>query len=643
MLNFIFTQIFFYLTISLVLFLPGYAILHATYGKNKPFYSIETFLLSFGISLVTIDIAMILLGKAGIPLTATSILSSLALLFLACFSIFTFRKSKLSKAKSNALKISFSRKEFYLFIFLMFLTIFFRTAYLNKTIAPTATDLGHHMYWVNVISQTHSLPDYAKTDIIQKDGNYQISDPQKIDDFIIGEHLFIAAIVLITKINVISSFPVILLYLTDIIGILAIFVLTQTLFSKFSFANNTALFSLFLLGPLFAMSSSQANFVSGGVIGNLLGNIFIPLSIYLFYRAIAEKRASFFMLGMLTAFGLLYTHHLSAFIFIFAISATFLLLFSNPRKGVDDLKELLRQMINPFSLIIISSAALFFFFVMMPSYIQNNAVQTVIGAPTRSTKEGLAISQLSSLTGQVRMSLAFVGLLGLFIFRNKFRRQFAVLAGWAGVIFLMSWKPTLVNINIPSSRIANYLVFPAVIAGSFLLAWFFERLKVSESKKFYLKENWLLTSLLVLLVFASVEGYRDNADSLKEKISADSAVVTYDSAKYLASHSDKSDIILKDHNFISNDSWMKLFFMRDYNYPLTRSFFFRYEVSTTRETCTLEMISNPNSDFGKKCFQQTGTRFVLVNPTLDGAQFEKNNSFWKVYNSGAISTYYLKK
>jgi hypothetical protein len=643
MFDFLLSQFAFYLTLILVLFLPGYGILRATYGKNKPYAPIEIFLISFGLSLVTIDIILIFMDKLGIPLTRTSILTALTLFFLACGVIFFFKKTrKIESIENESSRISFSRKEFYVFILLIFLSIFFRTIYLKNTISPTATDLGHHMYWVNVISQTHVLPDYTKIDIIQNADNYSIGAPQKIDDFIIGEHIFLAAITLITGENVISSFPVITLYLVDIMGILAIFALTYTLFSKFSFAKIAALFSIFLLGPIFAFSSSQANFVSGGVIGNLLGNVLIPLSLYFFYRALEEKRLSFFVFGIFTTFGLFYTHHLSAFIFIFAIAATFALLFFSPKKALVDAKELLRQAISPASLIIISLVIIFFFFVLMPSYIRNNAVKTIIGAPSRSTKEGLSLTQLSLLTGEIRTTLAILGLFVLFFFRSKFYRQFALITGWMGVIFLMSWQPTLVNINIPSTRIANYLVFPAVVASSFFLAWFFQKLKSSSQEKFLIKETWVIASFLLIFIFTVTEGYYDNASSLKDTSTANSAIITYNSAKYLASRIDSSDLILKDHNFISNDSWMKIFFMRDYNFPLTRGFFFRYDTAT-KEQCTLTMISNPNSQLGKKCFQQTGTNFVMINPTVDGVQFEKNAAFWEVYDSGAVSTFYLKK
>lgn len=642
MLSFISSQFIFFLTISLVLFLPGYAIIKAIYGKKTPYNPLEIFLISFGVSLVTIDVMLILLGKADVPLTRTSILTSLFTFLAICLGIFWFQKSKTKQAvPKEPTRLSFSKKETALFVLLMFLSIFFRTAYLKNTISPTATDLGHHMYWIKVISQTQALPEYTKTDIVKENEVYKIGTPQKIEDFIIGEHLFLAAIQIITGFEVVSSFPVILLYLTDLMGLLAIFILTYALFSRFAFANLAALFSLFLLGPLFAFSSSQANFVSGGVVGNLLGNVLIPLALYFFYRALEEKQVSFLVFGIFITFGLFYTHHLSAFVFIFALLATFGLLFFSPKKALADLQEIFRLLLSPAVLLIVFSAIVFFFFVLMPSYIQNNAVQTVLGAPSRSTKEGLSITQLSFLTGEVRMILAILGLGVLLFFKNKFHRQFALLAGWTGMTFLMSWKPTLVNINIPSSRIANYLVFPAVIAGAFFLAWFFQILKTSD-KKLFLKEYWLVASFLIILLFGITGGYYDNTKSLKENVSANSAVITYDSAKYLTTRIDKTDLILKDHNYISNDSWMKIFFMRDYNFPLTRSFFFRYE-GTNREQCTFSMISDPNSTFGKKCFQETGTNFVILNPTVDGGQFEKNKAFWKIYDSGSISTFYLKQ
>ena len=81
--------------------------------------------------------------------------------------------------------------------------------------------------------------------------------------------------------------------------------------------------------------------------------------------------------------------------------------------------------------------------------------------------------------------------------------------------------------------------------------------------------------------------------------------------------------------------------MQDYSFPFSRSYFKRYEDPVKkRESCTLQMISSPDSPIGKKCFTGTGVNFVIVNPQFDSAQFEKSDKFWKTYAGDEIAIYY---
>jgi hypothetical protein len=112
----------------------------------------------------------------------------------------------------------------------------------------------------------------------------------------------------------------------------------------------------------------------------------------------------------------------------------------------------------------------------------------------------------------------------------------------------------------------------------------------------------------------------------------------------LAAAVSREDVVLKDHNYITADSWMKLFFMKGYRYPLSRGLFSRYESTGNRsgDTCTLDMISKPGSDEAKKCFSDTGTDFVMVNPKFDSAQFQRLSNFDQVYENNEIAIYYRK-
>jgi hypothetical protein len=116
---------------------------------------------------------------------------------------------------------------------------------------------------------------------------------------------------------------------------------------------------------------------------------------------------------------------------------------------------------------------------------------------------------------------------------------------------------------------------------------------------------------------------------------------TFHSARYLASviNTDK-DNILKDHLNIPADTWYKIFFMKGYSYPLSRGNLSRYSDSTrSRETCTRDMISDPETDQGKMCFASTGVDYVILNAQMEGTTFEKLPDFSKVYSSGNLSIF----
>jgi hypothetical protein len=87
---------------------------------------------------------------------------------------------------------------------------------------------------------------------------------------------------------------------------------------------------------------------------------------------------------------------------------------------------------------------------------------------------------------------------------------------------------------------------------------------------------------------------------------------------------------------------MKLFFLRDYAYPLSRGFFKRYEDNPNREQCTLLMISVPNTPRGEKCYNDLGVDFVVVNPHIDTTQFKKSDSFSRIYASDTVDIYKKK-
>jgi len=99
--------------------------------------------------------------------------------------------------------------------------------------------------------------------------------------------------------------------------------------------------------------------------------------------------------------------------------------------------------------------------------------------------------------------------------------------------------------------------------------------------------------------------------------------------------------MVKDHIYLAADSWMKLFFMRDYNFPVYRANLERYSNGIDRqEKCTLWMISNPATDDARKCFSDLSVRYVMVNEKIDAIQFDQSREFSKIYSNGEVGVYY---
>lgn len=674
--NFFLEQFLFYFAIVVVLFLPGWFLMQTIFKKNKLLFDpIEKFVVSFGLSIVSVNFLMIIMGYIGISLTRWSILLIIILFSSICWLIINNFKfqiifSKIRKKnqrttinhnnRSNSINETIRRvKQFnistFLVILILFLTIFIKTTYLQNTIFPTSTDLGHHMYWSQQISQTGKLPIYEKIKIKEINGKYQLTDPQPISDFIIGEHLLFAAISLISGISLISYLPTLILFLINIMGLLAIFLLALKIFNNnsdiFNIRNEQiAIFTLLLLGPLWAISSPQTKFVSGGVIGNLLGNFFIPLCLYFYFRAFAEKNDKMLAVALFLTMGLFYTHHLSGFIFLFIIAfitMVFIALSAINKKFKT--KNYLKIIFSPSIFAFLLFASSFLFFVYTPAYLSNHATETAVGVPSKATRAGLTFTQFKYAIGEPRLALGVLGimLITIFSFRKISKHQIignSILIGWMLATSLMTLKPQWLHINLPSGRIANYANFPFIIFGSFAFVWLINYAKTNSNKLVLPTRTFLFISF-IFLVFIFSSGFYDNSQSLVKKPNNQKALQTFQASKYLKNYLQDNmsthNIVLKDHNYLKADSWIKLFFIQDYSLPLSRSYFKRYNDPTKpREMCTLWMISEPVSERAQKCYNETETSFIIINPKFDSAQFKNKQKFWKVYAGEDIAIYY---
>ncbi len=640
MANFIFNQILFYLALILLLFTPGYFLLLAIFGKTKILSSLETFILSFGLGIIINDFIAFVYNKINLPITAFSALAGALIFSLMSYGIFRQKpKTKLSSQLAKSEKktrslFSFSQPQVFLIILLIFFTFFIKTTYLTSTVAPTATDMGHHTYWSKVIANSGKLTHY-----------------EGMPDFIIGEHIVLAELQLITNLSIFSALPVNFLLLINLLGIFTIFIFTL----RVSKNQLIAIFSLLFLGGLFAITSPQTKFVSGGVFGNIMGNYFLPMILYFSYRTFEflEKGFSilpkkelqlsqkFLSLAFFMTFGLFYTHHLTAFIFLFiTLFLVFFYLIMNYQHTFKIIKILGKIIWSPWIITTLSLGIFFFFFVFTPNYFHDSAVKTAVGAPSKATRNGLSLTNLKSSVGEARLAL---GIIGLFLLALSYKRRnlgLAIIFSWTIMLFLMSSEPQLLFINLPSSRIGNYLSYPLSILSAYGLFFLFR----PQTPKYSLSPKLLTSTFFVLLIFILVSGLSDNAQAFKKLPNFTPMVQTFSVAQYLAQRTQPNDIILKDHNYIrSSDTWIKSFFMRGYKYPLSRSYFKRYNDKTKpRENCTLIMISNPQSSDSQKCFTYTHVNFIIVNPLYDSAQFDKLSQFNKIYATNSVVAYYRK-
>lgn len=636
MTQFIFQQLLFFIAIALVMVVPGYFFMNAIRKPNQ-FNRFELGVSSIAASIVIVNFLMLLMGKLSIPLTRASLIGSIALFSFCAFGISHLYRRKHGK-KAFASFPTLTRRQGLLLFAIIIATIAIKTIYLSGSIFPTSTDLGHHMYWSKLITTSGEIPVYEKVDV--GFDNKLFTTP--IADFIIGEHLIFAAIAMISGVSFVSAFPSLVLFFIHLAMLAALFMLVMKLFEKHELQITIALLSLFLLGPIFAIASPQMKFVSGGVVGNTIGNFFIPVLIYFFVRALQEKNSILMSLAIFFGLGLAYTHHLSTFVFIFiAIFTCFAHCILNHKTLWTSIKSWTKIVVHPAVIGVIIFGAVFVFSVYTPTYLNVKAVDTAVGSPTKSTRVGLTPGQLADTAGDARLALALLGLGILFLNRKRDDYGQAFLIGWAAALIIMSLRPQWLLIDIPSNRIASYVVFPVAIVASYSFAYLLKWNK-DQANHVYLRPLFLVATFFLITTFMIQTGSKENTDQIgSEPYDVQSVIQVHAAATYLAQKTTADDIILKDHNYLKADSWIKLFFMRGYNYPLSRGYFKRYnDEAKKREMCTYYMITTPNSNEAADCFAGTGTDFLMVNPQFDSAQFKRSNEFWHVYDANDVSIYH---
>lgn len=634
--EFLIHSFLFLLTLVGAFIVPGFLWWRALFGRSFSLY--EELFYAFLTSLAIIDLLMLTIGQVGLPLSVPYVGGSLLMLTILGGALVWSQRSRGGESHSG---LHFSATGKLIFFGLIALALFVRTLYLTPNILPTATDLGHHLYWADQIVSTESLPVYEKIEIVVDPTTSvaSLAAPKPIADFIIGEHLPLAFFSALSGLTFTSAFPILFLHFINLLSVIAVaalaFRLTTSLTNKAN-PEHVALFVFLVLGTLFALASPQAKFVTGGVVGNIFGNLFIPAVLLLFFRGLVEKKSSFLAAGIFFSFILAYTHHLStlvlAFILVGTIGLTVLSLLSTHQKFIQAWARLVFSSTVLSTLFVIM---LFMLFIALPTYIDTAAIDSAIGTPTKTTRTGLSFFQVSNAIGMGKVALGSFGLLLALTLIRRRPIESSFILGWGGLLLVMAIYPNLVYLDIPSSRIGSYLSYPLALAACFALAWLFQSMKNAPTLPTPFK--WIVVSAVTVFVLGS--GVFDNASSLTFKNRSKELVQTFAATDYLSRHS-AGDMILKDHNYLTADAWMKLFFHRDYGYPLSRGLFGRYEEGgNRRERCTLAMISTPNTAFGEKCFKETRVRYIVVNPTYDSVQFEKTEDFSKLYTSSTAAIF----
>ncbi|MBD3300733.1 MAG: hypothetical protein GF347_05270, partial [Candidatus Moranbacteria bacterium] len=393
-----------FLTLILVFIVPGWLILDLFFAGRDRLSLIEKTGLSLPLSVTLINFIVLLLGRFNVGLNAfnlyLTLIFSVGVLALAYY--FLQKKSQHNSKPVLPIK-TFSRKNL---IILSLISILISARFLALDIVPNNTDLGHHMYWVKNLEINEKIPDYNTSDVI------------------VGEHIAFFVLSKLTGIDILTAFPVVFLMIIDLISFLLIFQLAKRISRK----ESIALISFAFIAVLYVIAAPFMKFVSGGVVGNTFGNLFIPsvlLSLFLSFR-FNEKR--FLALAIFLFVGIFYIHHLSTFLLIFIIlslvgSQILLELMFPYRKRFDFrvLKRWLRLFFSKAPLIVLTISAVFIGLIYTPHYIRHEAVETVVQTPDKDSHRGVSLNSFTSSIGEFRTLLGILGVVvfGWVIARNS--------------------------------------------------------------------------------------------------------------------------------------------------------------------------------------------------------------------------------
>ena len=619
--------------------LPGMAVLRAIFPWERNPVRHLAYAIVVGIALLD---ALMIIAQTVLKLPLSpSVVATIPIIPLVVAAIIRRRSAETAATLSAP-----HRRIAVAAIGLFALVVAIKTPFVARTAFPTATDMGHHLYWVNAIVTTQSIVPYTKRTLINSDDGVTLSDPRPIADFIIGEHLPLAAILLLTGVDITHVTPVLFLFILELLSVVAVALLAadiaRHLYTTRYAAEGAFLSALFIGGAIYAISGAQTKFVTGGVIGNIFGIVCIPLIMGAFFRALTEQNdqrgGRWAALGMALSVLLAYTHHLSTFLLIYALAGVSAMI------GVLALRHhTLRPLLHTLwrrgthrGVIGVLVAIILLLILHRVAYLSPDVVASATGAPSKATRTGVSLVQLWASVGALRATLGVFGaVVALIIAVRRPRATIAgaLVFGWVAIMMAAALIPQALGINIISTRVANYATIPLTVAAAVALTWIVYR--AVHLPRYAIPAVTLLFATLVM------DGFADNAAALRRAAGANApaALQTYAAARYIAQHAPAHAWTLKDHNYLTADTWMKLFFVRDYSYPLSRSYFRRYQNSPNRERCTLLMIDNPDSPFAKDCFRALSVQYVVVHPERDARTFDALPEFRRIFDSATATVF----
>jgi len=642
MIDFIFHDFFFFCLLWAILFVPGFLLVRLL-DKKRIFDSWEQGVLSVVLSISLATGTGIVFDLAHIPINAFLLVLVYGL-WMVAFGLWVRRQGKEKKESSqekSPVPIAF--------LVIFAILVLLKGMFLIQNPIPISTDFGHHMYWAQSIVETGNLPVYEEQEILMAESleeNHRVSEPKPISDVIIGEHVVFAFISILSQTSLISLYPVIVLFFIHIITLLGVYALARRLFIPFRYREAMALTALFVAGILFGLDSPQMKYVTGGAVGNVMGNLFIVAIMLVLLVAVRERSRVFMALGIVLMIALAYTHHLSTLLLGFSLVGVLgIALFLRPKFFFG---EMIHLVLSRYVLGTLVAGLVVFFFVWTPSYIVNSAVKTVVGdAQVKEEHAGIALSDYLFVLGEER---TFLGLLGLGIMAFllwKFRLQLSqtsediflmsvLLLGWLIPLFLLIFSPSLLHIDIPTVRTANYTIIPLAIATGCFFVWFVRKISERMSAKLL-----FVGMVFFFMIGLSSAGWRDNVLYLQGGGSSGKAQELHRVAQYLGEHYRESEkMVMYDHINIDGGSWMKLYFMKDYNYPFYRALLFRYDrASDKSERCTLDVFSFPQSGEAQKCFEDLHIGALALSDAEDGKSFRESSQFTRVYAGERIVVY----